>query len=56
VVKAYKIVIAICLWLKLVLNNHQPNLHYTRLITPKRVTSWRCPSPRHSVKATQLPS
>jgi len=20
--------------------------HYTRRITPKRVTSWRCPSPR----------
>jgi len=20
---------------------------YTRRITPKRVTSWRCPSPRH---------
>jgi len=27
-------------------------LHYTRRITPKRVTSWRCPSPRHSAKAT----
>jgi len=22
----------------------------TRRITPKRVTSWRCPSPRHSAK------
>jgi len=20
--------------------------HYTRRITPKRVTNWRCPSPR----------
>jgi len=28
--------------------------HYTRRITPKRVTSWRCPSPRHSAEATQL--
>jgi len=28
--------------------------HYTRPITKKRVTSLRCPSPRHSAKATQL--
>jgi len=30
--------------------------HYTRRITPKRVMSWRCPSPRHCAKATQLPA
>jgi len=30
--------------------------HYIRRITPKRVTSWRCTSPRHSAKATQLPA
>jgi len=29
-------------------------LTYTRRITPKRVTSLRCPFLRHSVKATQL--
>jgi len=29
------------------------NFHNT-LITPKRVTSLQCPSPRHSAKATQL--
>ena len=28
--------------------------HYTRCITPKRVTSWRGPSPRHCARATQL--
>ena len=28
--------------------------HYTRWITPKRVTSWRGPSPRHCARATQL--
>ena len=28
--------------------------HYTRWITPKRVTSWRGPSPRHWSQATQL--
>jgi len=34
---------------------HQPNLsHYTRRITPKRVTSLRCSSSRHSAEATQL--
>jgi len=34
----------------------KPNqtFHYTRRIMPKRVTSLRCPSPRHSAKATQL--
>jgi len=26
------------------------------VIKPKRVTSWRCSSPGHSVKATQLPA
>ena len=28
--------------------------HYTRCKTPKRVTSWRGPSPRHCARATQL--
>ena len=28
--------------------------HYTRWITPKRVTSWRGPSPHHCARATQL--
>ena len=28
--------------------------YYTRWITPKRVTSWRGPSPRHCARATQL--
>ena len=28
--------------------------HYTRCITPKRVTRWRGPSSRHSARATQL--
>ena len=28
--------------------------HYTRCITPKRITSWRDPSPRHCARATQL--
>ena len=28
--------------------------HYTRWITPKRVTSWRGPSPRHCARATQF--
>ena len=28
--------------------------HYTRCNTPKRVTSWRGPSPRHCAQATQL--
>ena len=28
--------------------------HYTRCNTPKRVTSWRGPSPRHCSWATQL--
>jgi len=32
------------------------SFYYTRRITPKLVTIWRCPSPRHSAKATQLPS
>jgi len=31
-------------------------LHYTRCITPKRVTGLRCPSSRHSAKATELPA
>ena len=28
--------------------------HYTRCNTPKRVTSWRGPSPPHCARATQL--
>ena len=28
--------------------------HYTRCNTPKRVTSWRGPFPRHCARATQL--
>ena len=28
--------------------------HYPRWITPKRVTGWRGPSPRHCARATQL--
>jgi len=32
--------------------NH--TFHYSRRITPKRVTSLRCPSLRHSAKASQL--
>jgi len=36
--------------------NQSQTFHYTRRITPKRLTSWRCPSPRHSTKATQLPA
>ena len=28
--------------------------HYTRCNTPKRVTSWRGPSPRHCAWVTQL--
>ena len=31
------------------------NLHYTRVITPKRVTSGKGPSPRHSAWAAHLP-
>jgi len=27
-----------------------PTFHYTRRITPKRVTSLRCPSPCHSAR------
>jgi len=34
--------------------NKKQTFHYTRRITLKRVTSLRCPSPRHSAKATQL--
>jgi len=30
------------------------NFYYSHRNTPKRVTSLRCPSPRHSAKATQL--
>ena len=29
-------------------------LHYTHCNTPKRITSWRGPSPRHCARATQL--
>jgi len=34
----------------------EPNqtFHYTRRITTKRVTSWRCPSLRHCAKASYL--
>jgi len=28
--------------------------HYTCCVTPKRVTSWWCSSPRHNAKTTQL--
>ena len=36
-------------------SNHLNQIfHYTRWITPKRVTSWRGPSPRHCARATQL--
>ena len=40
--------------LKYCLSNQ--NFHYTRSDTPKRVTSWRGPSPRHCAGATQLHS
>jgi len=36
--------------------NQNQTFHYTRRITPKRVTSLPCPSPRHSAKTTQLPA
>jgi len=36
--------------------NTKPNFYSTRCISPKRVTSWRCPFPRHSAKAAQLPA
>jgi len=32
----------------------EPFIIFAVLITPKRVTSSRCPSPRHCFKATQL--
>jgi len=34
----------------------KPNLPLYSRITPKRVSSLRCPSPLHSAKATQLPA
>ena len=34
--------------------NQNQLFHYTRWITPKRVRSWRGPSPRHCAWATQL--
>ena len=34
--------------------NSNQIFHYTRCNTPKRVTSWRGPSPRHCARATQL--
>jgi len=38
-------------------NTPKPNLiRYTCRITPKRVTSLLCPSPRHSAKVKQLPA
>ena len=36
------------------LNQINQILQYTRCNTPKRVTSWRGPSPRHCARATQL--
>ena len=38
------------------LNESIQIFHYTRCITPKRVTTWRGPSPRHCARATQLRS
>ena len=35
-------------------SNQNQIFYYTRWITPKRVTSWRGPSPRHCARATQL--
>ena len=35
--------------------NKNQIFYYTRCITPKRVTSWRGPSPRHCAWATHLP-
>ena len=35
---------------------HLQVFHYTCCITPKRVTSWRGPSPRHCAQAAQLHS
>ena len=34
--------------------NQNQIFYYTRCNTPKRVTSWRGPSPRHCARATQL--
>jgi len=41
------------IWLK----TNKPNqiFYYTRRITPKSVTSWRCTYPRDRATATQLP-
>jgi len=36
-----------------IIQNLNQTFHYTRRITPKRVTSLRCPSPHHSAKAAQ---
>jgi len=52
--KSYILVPLLTPTLALTIKNQ--TLHYTRHITPKRVTSWRCLSPRHSAKATQLPA
>ena len=35
-------------------SNQNQVFHYTHCNTPKRVTSWRGPSPRHCARATQL--
>ena len=35
-------------------NSNQIKIQITPWITPKRVTSWRGPSPRHCARATQL--
>jgi len=40
----------------MIFTKFKATFHYTRRITPKRETSWRCPFPRHSAKATQLPA
>ena len=40
--------------LNLVKSNQNQIFYYTRCSTPKRVTSWRGPSPRHCARATQL--
>ena len=44
------------IFLVCVRSNQNQIFHYTRCITPKRVTSWRGPSLRHCAWATQLPS
>ena len=36
------------------ISNQNQIFHYTRCKTPKRVASWRGPSPRHCAQATHL--